>query len=376
MIPLGRDWLVRTRQHLTELLRSIPRPRWDRALSALSGHGPWPRILLAGAALAMISWYLLWGPARVASQQKVLFEVLPGQSSGVIARNLKEQGLIRSSLGFRLLVKMTGSATRLKAGEYELAPKQTAHSILGHLLSGRVKSYPFTIPEGYTARQIRDLLASRGYIDAERFDQLLREVPFTHDFLPAHNPPAAAKGFQPSRLEGFLFPATYSYVKGMSEERIIRMMLDSFAKLFTQEMRDRAAELNMSIHQVVTLASIIEREAMVDVERPIISSVFHNRLRLGWKLDSCATVNYILQKPNALLTTVDTQIDSPYNTYRYAGLPPGPIGNPGLKSIMAALYPAQTDFHYFVAKNDGTGVHDFSRTFEEHLRKQALYQGR
>jgi UPF0755 protein len=232
------------------------------------------------------------------------------------------------------------------------------------IISGNDSTTRFTIPEGYDIARTIDVLESKGLINRETFLKEIAEGQFDYWFLED-----APEG--ENRLEGYLYPETYEIFTNATEYDIINKMLSQFGKLFTEEDYQRAQELGMTINQVITLASIIEREAVVSVDRPIISGVFYNRLKIGMPLQSCATVQYILGEQKPVLSTADTQIESPYNTYIISGLPPAPICSPGIESINAALWPTETDYLYFLAKGDGS--HVFSITYQEHLRNKALY---
>ncbi|MGE5559844.1 MAG: endolytic transglycosylase MltG [Chloroflexota bacterium] len=331
-------------------------------------------LILAAGTAAVAFWAV--SPVHAGAADKVTIDVKPGASVRQVADDLARHGLIRGTLPFRILARLRGAS--VKVGEYELTAGMSASAILGKLVRGEVITYPFTIPEGYTIRQIGDLLASKGFVERAEWDRLVYDDSATFDdyaFLPAKAPSpgkGAPKGFRVSRLEGFLFPDTYQYARGMTAEQIIRMLLNQFKAKFTAEMQQQAAARGMSIQQVVTLASIVEREAQVDAERPIIAGVFANRLRIGMRLESCATVNFLLERPRDILSLKDLETDSPYNTYRNGGLPPGPIANPGLASLQAALAPADTDYLFFASKFDGT--HAFAKTLAEHNRNVAMFE--
>ncbi|HHY90462.1 MAG TPA: endolytic transglycosylase MltG, partial [Clostridiales bacterium] len=301
-------------------------------------------------------------PVNANDSEKITVEIPTGSSSAKIADILKENKLIKSKIVFQFLSKKTGADGRMKAGNYSLSPAMSTQDIIHILVKGDIAndSVKITIPEGFELNQIIARLEKHGLIDKEKFIQIANYQDFNYPFLKD-----VPKG--ENRLEGYLFPDTYLIPKHAKEEDIIMKMLDRFQEVFKEEYYERAKELNMSIHEVVTLASIIEREAKLDEERPIISSVFHNRLQKGMPLQSCATVQYILGERKAVLSTKDLQIDSPYNTYKYLGLPPNPIASPGESSIRAALYPEKTDYLYFVASKEGNG-HIFSRTFQEHVQ--------
>ncbi len=224
------------------------------------------------------------------------------------------------------------------------------------------RSYPVTIPEGYNVAEITQTLIAKGFADRDRLTQALATIA-TNGTLPAELQPERPAQVKQS-LEGFLFPDTYSFHRGITEVEILRAMANRFKAALTPDMKERAAELGMSINEVVTLASIIEKEARKEEERAVISGVFHNRLRLRMALQSCATVRYVMKDPAGPITDREMAMDDVYNTYVYPGLPPGPICSPGLASIHAALYPEQTDYLYFCAKPDGS--HAFARTLAEH----------
>lgn len=346
----------------------------------IAGHCLKKSIIIAVAAIVVIIAMLaiVWGlvaPVRRGSTESVIITVPPGTSVQRVAGDLKVKGLIRSDFAFRVLARLRGATVQV--GEYDLNAGLSSTAILHKLVSGDVINYSFTIPEGYTVRQIGALLEQKGYINRERWDALVygqTDAFVAYDFLPAKAPspgPGAPKGFRVSRLEGFLFPDTYQFVRGMTEEQLLKQMLDRFAALFTPAMVEQAKAGGHSVLDIVKLASVVEREAQVDAERPIIAGVFTNRLRIGMRLESCATINYLLERPRDILLLTDLEINSPYNTYRNLGLPPGPIANPGLKSLAAALQPATTEYLYFVSKFDGT--HAFAKTFAEHQQNIRTY---
>jgi UPF0755 protein len=236
--------------------------------------------------------------------------------------------------------------------------------IMKALVAGKAETVRFTIPEGYDIKRTSAKLTEDGLINAETFAKEIETGKFDYEFL--KDAPAG-----PNRLEGFLFPETYEIFANANEHDIIDKMLYQFNKVFTDEYYARAEELGMSVRDVITLASIIEREARVPEDRPVIASVFYNRLKIKMPLQSCATVQYILGEQKPVLSIKDTKIESPYNTYLHPGLPPGPIASPGADSIKAALYPADTDYLYFLAKGDGS--HAFSSTYEQFLKDKAKY---
>jgi len=269
-----------------------------------------------------------------------------GVTAHGVADILKTERLISSKNYFLLLLRLKGAKASIKAGVYEINSKESTWRIINKLLSGRTKKIKLTVPEGFTAHQVAQLIEEKGLGRKDRFLGIVEQ-----------------RG-----LEGYLFPETYLVNYGISEEEIIDMMVDQFNKVFTKEMEERVKKFNFTKSDTVILASLIEKEAGKDEERPLISAVFHNRLRKRWYLESCATVQYAMGEHKDKLTYKDLKVDSPYNTYTHFGLPPGPICNPGLSSIKAALYPAETDLMFFVSKGEGT--HRFSKYYQKHLELQ------
>ena len=312
------------------------------------------------------------GPAS-GDGRAVRFVVRPGESASEIASSLEAAGLVRSAWSFRILARLRGGEGQLRAGEYVLRPNMTSGEILEALRTGG-EAGGFTIPEGWRAAEIADALGRRSLAKRDDFLAVVRAGDFGADFL-GSRPPGAS-------LEGYLFPDTYQILPGTPVRDVVQLMLDDFGRRVTPEMRARGAARGLTLHQVVVLASIVEREAVVADERSVIAAVFLNRLQKGMRLQADATVQYAAVGPDPAalpggywkhgLSELDLGIDSPYNTYRYAGLPPGPIANPGLASIRAVLEPTQTDYLYFVARPDGS--HAFARTLKEHDENVARYQ--
>lgn len=302
---------------------------------------------------------MLRRPEPVASEgEPVYLRVQPGMSTSEVAALLEENGVIESASSFRWRAKLSGLDQKLKAGNYVFAVRMPYDAIVDILTSGKSVDFKLTIPEGYTVKQIAALLEEKKLAAAAQFEsEAKRFAPY--DYMQP-NP------VEDYAAEGFLFPDTYYIGEDQSAAELLITMAAQFDAQFTPEMRARAQALGLSVREVVTLASLVEREAMLDEERPVIAQVFLNRLRSSMPLQSCATVQYILGEPKAELTVADTKIASPYNTYLHMGLPPGPIANPGLASLQAVLYAEPTDYLYFVA--DKHGKHRFSKSYEEHLR--------
>lgn len=309
-------------------------------------------------------------PPVAPSPKPVLVTVQEGDSAATIAERLEDQGVIASAFLFRVLVSLQGYEGRLKAGEYELDQGMAVTQVISRMVEGRTKPLVVTIPEGLRAEEIAAVLEEAGVVGAGDFLQALADD-YDFDFIAA-----IPRG---QGLEGYLFPDTYYFSRRVTPTEVVRAMLENFDRQFSPALRQEAARLGLSVHQVVTLASIVEREAVVPQERPLIASVFLNRLRRGMRLQADPTVQYALgcgADTNCWkqeLTQEDLSVDSPYNTYVYYGLPPGPIASPGLDSLLAVVRPAATDYLYFVAKGDGS--HVFAETLAEHLDNVQRYRG-
>lgn len=305
--------------------------------------------------------------------QIVTVEIPAGASTEKIAAILKDSGVIHNALFFRLYARYNGLDRGFIAGSYILSPSMSLEEVTALIASGDVyrETDWVTIPEGFTLEQIAARLSRQEMVDEAYFLDLSRQPPDSitgrFAFLQEVDPRDVDYV-----LEGYLFPDTYEIPSGASEEVIIAMMLLRMEAVFTDEFKERARELELSMHQVLTLASIVEREGRVDHERAMIAGVFHNRLAINHPLQSCATIQYILGEVKEVLLNRDLEIPSTYNTYQNPGLPPGPIAAPGEASILATLYPENTDFFYFVYKEDGTGEHYFSRTNAGHEANKAI----
>ncbi|HHW28276.1 MAG TPA: endolytic transglycosylase MltG [Syntrophomonadaceae bacterium] len=327
-------------------------------------------IILSLMIVCISCWhYLNWLAEPVCTSpsdaQLVTVEISPGSNIKDIGETLARNNLIKSSKYFAYYGLLTGQDKKMQAGIYQISNSWSMKEIIDCISSGKIATITVTIPEGYTVKQIGDLLTKKGIVTPDQFQEALMadyEYPFLENVT----------GTGPQRMEGFLFPSTYQLRPSMTEEEIIKMMLDKFQSVFTAELQQRADEMGLTVREVVILASLVEREAKLEEERPKIAAVFLNRLDKGMRLESCATVQYILGKQKEKLTNKDLQNPSPYNTYLHTGLPPGPIANPGLASIKAVLYPADVDYLFFVARGDGS--HYFSKTFQEHQKASRRYQ--
>ncbi len=301
------------------------------------------------------------------------FSIQAGENGVTIASRLEHLGIIRDAELFRLLLRYWGVDAQIEAGDYSLRRNMPMSEVANQLQHGRLRARKVTIREGLRAEEIAHLLASEGLVDQEEFIRLVRDDAFHYDFL--RDRPANA----PKTLEGFLFPDTYQFPVNITATAVIDTMLQNFDQRVTIEMRKQALDQGLNLFQVLTLASIIEREAGVAEERPIIASVYLNRLRRGMYLEADPTVQYAKGYdqqtgrwwPHLSLDELRA-VDSPFNTFIHPGLPPGPICSPGLASIQAVLNPGDTKYLFFHAKGDGS--HAFAETYEQHLENQKKYR--
>ncbi|MDD5926983.1 MAG: endolytic transglycosylase MltG [Firmicutes bacterium] len=296
--------------------------------------------------------------------QTVSVIISSGSSTGQIGQILEEEGIISSADKFKIWSRIKGYDSRYKAGTYTLSPSMDFQKIADIIVSGKVTTVNFTIPEGYTIYQTASAIAAKGLGDYDTLVSLIEAGDFEYDFLKdAQN--------NKNKLEGYLFPNTYTVDEGMNEEQIIKVMLDQFEKQPYKVYAESGS--SYSLNDIITVASIIERECKVDEERPLVASVIYNRLAKGMPLQMCSTVQYVLGKQKEVLTYADTRIESPYNTYTNTGLPPGPICSPGLAAIKAALNPADTDYLYFVLSEKLDGTSNFSSDYAQFEKDKAAY---
>ncbi len=277
---------------------------------------------------------------------------------------LSDAGVVTNKPFFWALAIGKGAAAQIKAGEYEFTEQMSPVEILNKLIRGETKHYLVLIPEDINAKEIAERLLSDRLINEKEFMKLITDK----DFI-------LSLGLEEKSLEGYLFPDTYRLDRSMTTAGIIRILVNNFKEKMTPEITKRAAKMKMTIHQLITLASIIGKESSDSTEKPLISAVFHNRMKLGMKLQSDPTAIYGLQENGndvKIVRAKHLKSDTPYNTYRIKGLPPGPIANPGMDSIMAALYPADVRYLYFVSKNDGT--HQFSTNLASHQKAIQEYR--
>ncbi len=302
----------------------------------------------------------------------VYFEVASGQTLKQVSKNLADQGLIRSSFVFETYAKIRGWQSRVVAGNHLLDKNMNIKDILGNIITNKnlENERTITIIEGWTIEEIADYLASQKIVSKSDFMAAAQTNSWKHkgldqdyDFL---------TGVSAKTLEGFLFPDTYRIFTDATARDIVKKMLDNFDSKLTAKMRSDIASQGKSIFEVINLASIIEREVSKDADKKLIADIFLKRLKAGIALQSDATINYITGKGMSQPSYDDLKIDSPYNTYKYRGLPPGPISNSGLKSIEAVIYPTPNPYYYFLTTlDDGTVI--YSKTYEEHLKNKAKY---
>jgi UPF0755 protein len=302
------------------------------------------------------------------SVKEVIITVEKGATTKEIAKLLEENGLIRSSLLFELKSRYYKYDGKYKEGEFALSTNMSEEEIMEILMTkgAQAEGVRFTIPEGYTVQKIAETLEEQKICTKEEFMKALNEAKYDYKFLDGIPD-------RSNKFEGYLFPDTYEVRKGADATEIVSKMFNRFDEIVTPEYYKRAAELGYTMDEIIIIASIIEQEAKLDEERPIIAGVIYNRLNSDINLQMCSTVMYALGKRKEHLLLTDLEIDSPYNTYLYGGLPVGPICNPGAASIRAALYPEEHDYFYFVLKDEETGEHVFTSTGEEHNAAKKKY---
>ena len=303
-------------------------------------------------------------PYKGYAGEEQFVEIPPGSGPGAIGRRLSDAGVIRDLLTFRIEILRSGSGRRLQAGEYRFDRPMTVKEVIAKIARGDVYLQPITFREGLTVREMASLYESKGFGTAAEF------IAAAADARPVRDLDPAARD-----LEGYLFPDTYNMPRHTTAAQLVERMVGGFDKVLTPELRAAARERGLTVRELVTLASIVEKETGKPEERPIVAGVYANRLRIGMGLQCDPTVIYALQRVNRYngnLTRDDLQFDSPYNTYRYRGLPPGPIASPGRASLEAAAKPADVPYVYFVSRGDGS--HVFAATLDEHNRNVYEYQ--
>jgi UPF0755 protein len=287
--------------------------------------------------------------------------IKPGQTFPETVVQLQKAGFVRHPQLFRWIARYRGDDRHIRAGEYELHTSMAPKEILDALVSGKTLLHKVVIPEGSTVHKIGEILENAGLVSQEDFLKTVSEPGLTEEL-----------GLEVSSFEGYLFPETYHFPKGVTAEEVIRKMVSGFRSVFTPAWAERAQVMDLTVHEAVILASMVEKETGNPEERSLIAGVFMNRLKRGMRLESDPTVIYGMSDFDGNLTRKDLETPTPYNTYLIKGLPPGPIANPGQASLEAVLYPSEEPYLYFVSKNDGS--HHFSRTFGEHNQMVRKYQ--
>lgn len=356
---------------------NVMTPKADSGLFVTSAGVPTPRSVEDMALYLYLQQHKdeLLAPAGT-DPTPVRFTISPGELPADVAARLEKQGLVKNAELFLNLVKYEKVGTKIQAGEYVLRRTMTMDEIIDAIQHGLARMITITIRPGWRAEEIADYLATLGLknYNREQFLKLVREGKFDYAFL--RDRPKTA----PPSLEGFLFPESYNVPYDITSDALIVLMLDTFNQRVTEKTRQQIAAQKMTLYEAVTLAAIVEREAVAANERPIIASVFLNRIKKKMFLQSDSTAQYALGYQSATKqwwkspVTIEelAAVNSPYNTYRNAGLPPGPICNPSLASIVAVAEPAPTEYLFFYSKGDGT--HAFAKTFEEHQQNQLKYQ--
>lgn len=323
-------------------------------------------ILIIIGILAGAGWlyYTVGRPYKGYDGSEQFVEIAPGSSSAAMGRALAEAGVVPSAASFRTAVWLRGSGRRLQAGEYRFDAPISPAEVVNKLARGDVYLQPITFREGLNIRQMAAIFEERGFGSAR-------------DFIKAASNPAAVANLDPRAqdLEGYLFPDTYTLPRRATAEQLVSRMVARFEQSLTPEIREQAAARGLTIRQLVTLASLVEKETGKGEERPLVAAVYWNRLKIGMGLQCDPTVIYALERAGRYtgnLTRENLKFDSPYNTYRYAGLPPGPIAAPGKAALAASANPADVPYLYFVSKNDGS--HAFATTLEEHNRNVHEWQ--
>ena len=321
-------------------------------------------VVIAGAAAVGVIYLRVNRPYRGFQAPEQFVEIPQGTGSSLIGERLTAAGVVRDSITFRVALWLSHQGRHLKAGEYRFDHAMTPFEVIDKMARGDVFVVSLTFPEGLTIAEMSKIFESHGLGTSAMFVEAAHDGSLIRDLDPV------AKD-----LEGYLFPETYNVPRHTDAAKLVRMMVARFEKILTPELRQAAAARNLSVRQAVTLASIVEKETAKAEERPLVAAVYTTRLRIGMPLQCDPTVIYALVKAHRYDGNIhkeDLSFDSPYNTYRYPGLPPGPIASPGRASIEAAMHPADADYLYFVSRNDGS--HQFARTLEEHNRNVQKFQ--
>jgi UPF0755 protein len=333
--------------------------RWIKRLSLLL-----VLVLIVGGAGAWWAYSRLIEPYRGYQDAEIFVDIPAGSGPNAIADRLVSSGIVRDALTFRAALLVSGRARSLKAGEYRFEAPMHALDVIEKIARGDVYKRLLTFREGLTITEMAQVFEEKGFGNAAEFRDAAANVKVIAELDPAARD-----------LEGYLFPETYSLPRDTPAAVVVEQMVAGFKNAFPEDLRAAAKEQGLTVRQVVTLASLVEKETAAAAERPLVGAVYRNRMKIGMGMQADPTVIYALQKAGQYrgnLSRDNLQFDSPYNTYRYAGLPPGPIASPGRASLVAAVKPADVDYLYFVSKNDGT--HVFASTLEEHNKNVFTWQ--
>ncbi|WP_434796929.1 endolytic transglycosylase MltG [Terrisporobacter vanillatitrophus] len=328
-------------------------------------------VLIAILVLIIVTTFVViqqMGPYNKNNKEDIVIDIPTGSTLSQVTNILKENNLIKNKTLFKLYVRVSNNSSKLKSGKYLFNQTYSNKEIIKDLSKGKVYNdgIKITVPEGSTSFEIMDILAKNKLGEKNVYEELI------------NNPKEFKEKFKflddekIKSLEGFLYPSTYYFNEKQSEKEVLEHMLETFDSKYTDKLQKRQNELNKSLYEVINLSSIVEKEAVLDEDRPIIASVFYNRIKINMPLQSDATIQYIFKERKKSITYNDLKIDSPYNTYKVEGLPPTPIANPGIKSIEAVLYPANTEYLYFVATIEGGNT--YSKTYEEHVKNVEEYR--
>ncbi len=321
-------------------------------------------LLILIVAITAVSTLTSTAPADRNNKELITVTIVQGETANQIGARLKEEGIIKHEMAFKYYLKTHDVGAKLRAGSYQLSPSMTTEEIVHELLTGVGEMTRFTIPEGYTLRDIADLFEAEDIMTADVFWNLVRTYDISgYDFMegcPNND----------HRLEGFLFPDTYFIAKHTAPEKVIGMMLDRFQEVWEQMPQNKSG---LSNYDTVILASMVESEAKMDDERSTIASVYYNRMEINMPMQCDATILYAMPERKTQLYYSDYSYESIYNTYLHAGLPPTPISNPGMKSLEAAFQPANTEYLYYLWDKKNNDGHVFAKTYDEHLKNRELY---
>ena len=316
--------------------------------------------LFVAAVLTAASLFQFFDSPASKDHRTKIVSVASGQPFSTVARKLQEEGLVTDAFRLTVLARAEGAARKIQAGEYAFSASMSPRQILDALVSGRVRLLKVTIPEGFTMMDIGRRLEENGITNADEFLKLAHDPNFV-----------SSLGIQGETVEGYLYPDTYRFLRNTDPAKVIKTMVGRWRSVFEQ-FREQVQQSDMSELQIMTLASIIEKETALPEEKPLVASVYLNRLKKNMRLYADPTVIYGIESFDGNITKNHLRTDTPYNTYLRRGLPPGPIANPDRESIAAVLYPAHTDYLYFVSRNDGS--HEFSSNYGAHRRAVRKYQ--